>query len=478
MAVAPTRTPARRARGLPRLALAAASALLTLCAAEAALRLASRNFVDALLASRRGDAAPDARTVLCVGDSYTFGLYYRPEEAYPGRLEQLLRAGDPAPPGRGARWRVENSGIPAQNLAQVAARLPEQLARLRPAAVVILAGFNDRWNFATPGDAATDEALGVRAWLADLVLAKFARLALANASAEGEGAAPLDGRTRFRHFGVDRIEVAGEDGAAAIAIERGETRLVDDAHHAAVVERLRGVVAQVEAAGAVPVLCSYPSPERHYEPPSRAAADVAAERRVPFVDLRAAFAKELEHHRYEELLIPGDRHPTDRGYWRMALLVAQALVERGTWTAQPEFAAALRAAPANGYALAALPEQLYPVTIAGATAAGSTASPLRFELTGPPAAHWKIVLSTSTAPPQQFGSIELAMAADALFMRSAGDERCEGQFDADGRAQFTLPADYATSARFIALAVLHDLLVGAEDLQVRGIAGPQPLSPP
>ncbi len=478
MAVAPTRAPARRARGLPRFALAIASALLTLCAAEAALRFASRSFVDALLASRRGDAAPDARTVLCVGDSYTFGLYYRPEEAYPGRLEQLLRAGDPAAPGDGARWRVENSGIPAQNLAQVAARLPEQLARLRPAAVVILAGFNDRWNFAAPGAADADEAGGLRAWLAELVLVKFARLALANAGASDEGAAPLDGRTRFRHFAMDRIEVAGEDGGAAIAIEKGETRLVDEAHYAAVVERLRGVVAQVEAAGAVPVLCSYPSPERHYEPPSRAAAVVAAERKVPFVDLRAAFASELERHRYDELLIPGDRHPTDRGYWRMALLVGQALSDRGTWTPQPEFAAALRAAPANGYDIGTLPEQLYPVTMARAPAAESSAPPHRFELTGPPAAHWKIVLSTSDAPPQQFGSIELAMAADALFARSADDERCEGQFDADGRALFTLPADYAASARFIALAVLHDLLVGAEDLQVRGIAGPQPLPPP
>lgn len=485
MAAAPTRAPARRARGLRRLALALASALLTLCALELALHLASRRFVERLLASRASDAAPDARTVLCVGDSYTFGLYYRAEEAYPGRLEQLLRAGDPAPAGEGARWRVENSGIPAQNLAQVAARLPEQLARLHPVAVVILAGFNDRWNFATPEGARTGEARGVTAWLADRVIVKLARLAAARGAAgEGAGAgAPLDGGSRFRHFAMDRIELAGDDAGAAITIEEGATRLVDDAHFSAVAERLRAVVAVIEAAGALPLLCSYPSPEALYEPPSRAAATVAAERGLPFIDLRAAFADELARHRYDELLIPGDRHPTDRGYWRMAVRVAQALAERGTWKPAEPLATALRDAVRNGYAVAPLPEQLHPVTLTRAAAEESTPPPRseestpppRFVLTGPPAAHWKVVLATADAPAQRFGALELAMAADALFAKSGDDERCEGQFDAAGRATFTLPRDYAAEARFIALAVLHDLRIGGPDLLVRGIAGPLPL---
>ncbi|MBL8843114.1 MAG: hypothetical protein JNL90_16460 [Planctomycetes bacterium] len=483
MAAAPTRAPARRARGLRRLALAVASALLTLCALELVLHLASRRFVEQLLASRASDAAPDARTVLCVGDSYTFGLYYRAEEAYPGRLEQLLRAGDPAPPGEGARWRVENSGIPAQNLAQVAARLPEQLARLRPVAVVILAGFNDRWNFATPDGARTGEARGLAAWFADRVIVKLARLAAARSAADEGAGEPLDGGSRFRHFAMDRIELAGDDAGAAITIEEGATRLVDDAHYSAVAERLRAVVAVIEAAGALPLLCSYPSPEALYEPPSRAAATVAAERGLPFVDLRAAFAAELARHRYDELLIPGDRHPTDRGYWRMAVRVAQALAERGTWTPAPPLATALRDAVGNGYAVAPLPEQLHPVTLTRAEPDGNSPAPHvdgnspapRFVLTGPPAAHWKVVLAAADAPAQRFGALELAMAADALFAKSGDDERCEGQFDAAGRATFTLPADYAAEARFIALAVLHDLRIGGPDLLVRGIAGPLPL---
>jgi len=458
-AVAPPRRRLRTALG--RVALLLGSVVATLAGAEVALRLLFRGDVERVLATRRHDAAPDAKSLLCVGDSYTFGLYYRPEEAYPGRLEQLLVAGtEPGADGR-ASWFVENAGIPAQNLAQMAARLPEQLARLKPSAVVVLGGFNDRWNFAAPGD--DDGRRGGLGLLDRLVIVKFARLLAAG----GDAAEKLDGRTRFDHFSVEHIEVAGEEGGAAIDIEKTGERLVDAQHYEAVVARLRPLVATIRAAGALPLLCSYPSPERHYEPPSRAAETVARETGVPFVDLRALFAREFGRHRYEELLIPGDRHPTDRGYWRMAVAVADALATAGVWQPKPELRAALAGAEAADFAIAGQQEQLHRVTIA-------SVAPRTFALTGPPAAHWKLLLARADAPAQKFGFLELRLAADDCFARSAADDRCEGTFDAAGRATFVVPADFA-DARFAAVAVLHDLLVGAEDLQVRGLAGPLPI---
>lgn len=467
---ASTAAPARRrSRALPRLCIVAASVIATLAATELGLRLLFRGDVERVLATRRRQVAPDAAGVLCIGDSYTFGLYYRPEEAYPGRLELLLNAGTEAGSGGHRRWFVENSGIPAQNSAQMAARLPEQLDRLKPKVVVVLAGFNDRWNFAPPSRAATTTVDRAHdgSWIDQWVLVKFVRLVLANEPA----AVALDGKTRLAQFTESHIEVAGDEGDNAIDIRKTGQRLVDEEHYVAVATRLREMVAVVRAAGALPFLCSYPSPEPHYEPPSRAAADVARETSVPFVDLRTLFARELEHAAYESLLIPGDRHPTDRGYWRMAVAVAAAMQAAGAWQPTEPLATELPAAERRGFTLTGQREQLYPVTLVREAGEGA---PPRFALTGPPNAHWKLLVAGAETPSQQFGPLTLRLAADRWFSASAADERCEGTFDADGRAIWTLPAEFA-DARFVALAVLHDLLVGAEALQVRGLAGPLPL---
>ncbi len=442
---------------LYRLLCAASAVLVTIALVEAALRALFRGDVAQVLASRQRNVAPDASSILCVGDSYTFGLYYRVEEAYPARLEQLLCAGDPADGDGRARWFVENGGMPAQNLAQVAARLPEQLARLRPKAVVVLGGFNDRWNFAEPGDPGIASRL-----FSSLVVVKLARLVFAS----GGGEVRQESHVRIQENSAEQIRISGADGPTSVEIKKNGERLDDDTQVARVTARLEQIVAQVRAAGALPLLCSYPSQERTFEPPSRAAEAVAARLHVPFVDLRRAFALQLEQHRYDELLIPGDRHPTDRGYWRMAVLVAQALAEQQVWQPPPPLADALRAAPTADFAIPAIREQRFPIELAVLDANGTC------KLSGPPDAHWKLLLSGSDAPVQDFGRIQLAMAADAIFARCDRDEHCEGELDARGETTLAIAPELRTGARWAALVVLHDQLLGAEDLQVRGIAGP------
>src|SRR5262245_43721185 len=98
-------------RLLRRLALAIGAALATRVAAELAARAFAVPLTQKLRAGR-GDGGAAEVGVLCVGDSYTFGLYYRGEESWPGRLEQILRAGDaPGTPRVG----VANAAVPAQN---------------------------------------------------------------------------------------------------------------------------------------------------------------------------------------------------------------------------------------------------------------------------------------------------------------------------------------------------------------------------
>jgi hypothetical protein len=158
----------------------------------------------------------------------------------------------------------------------------------------------------------------------------------------------------------------------------------------------------------------------------------------------------------------------------MAVAVADALATAGVWQPEAELRAALAGAEAADFAVAGQPEQLHRVTLTPVDETGAVGAARSFALTGPPAAHWKLLLARADAPAQKFGFLELRLAADDCFTRSAADDRCEGTFDADGRATFTLPADFA-DARFVAVAVLHDLLVGAEDLQVRALAGPLPI---
>ena len=102
---------------------------LTLLTAELVLQGA------ALLVHDRSTVAREGKvTILCVGDSHTFGGGMKPGHAYPGRLSAQLNAVAPG------YFRVVNLGIPAFNTTQVRNRLPDQILRYRPAMVLVWVG--------------------------------------------------------------------------------------------------------------------------------------------------------------------------------------------------------------------------------------------------------------------------------------------------------------------------------------------------
>lgn len=79
-------------------------------------------------------------TILCVGDSYTFGLgATTPAHAYPSVLETLLHQSDTS-------LTVVNGGWPGRNSRDVLIALREQLDRSHPALVYVLVGVNDGWS--------------------------------------------------------------------------------------------------------------------------------------------------------------------------------------------------------------------------------------------------------------------------------------------------------------------------------------------
>ncbi len=102
---------------------------LTLLTAELVLQGA------ALLVHDRSTVAREGKvTILCVGDSHTFGGGVTPAQAYPGRLSAEL---DAVAPGY---YRVVNLGFPGFNTTQVRNRLPDQIRRYRPAMILVWVG--------------------------------------------------------------------------------------------------------------------------------------------------------------------------------------------------------------------------------------------------------------------------------------------------------------------------------------------------
>ncbi|MFP6605229.1 MAG: GDSL-type esterase/lipase family protein [Myxococcota bacterium] len=121
--------------------------LVALLAGEAFLQVASA------IASRAGargtpdSAAPDAITILCVGDSHTYGLPLPSEQSYPAQLEARLSERHP-----GRVFQVVNLGIPGMNSGYLANRLERQMLQLRPQLVLVWVGVNNQWNVAESED--------------------------------------------------------------------------------------------------------------------------------------------------------------------------------------------------------------------------------------------------------------------------------------------------------------------------------------
>lgn len=92
------------------------------------------------------------RRVLCVGDSFTFGMGASAyDQSYPAQLERMLNA----TPGSD-RWKVLNFGKPGMNSWEVRRFLDEWIRLARPTYVCLLIGDNDSWNAAYAKAVSTD----------------------------------------------------------------------------------------------------------------------------------------------------------------------------------------------------------------------------------------------------------------------------------------------------------------------------------
>lgn len=286
--------PRPRARRRPVLALAVGFALL-LVLVEAGLWVAHA----AKPADRfaMGPMGEGSRTILCIGDSHTYGVHLERAQSYPGQLQALLDRWPESP------WRVVNAGYPGQNSAQVRERLAREIEAWRPEIVICWIGMNNSWSFAErqQWDSPEREVRpGVlERWLQTLKTPRLVRMAW-NRLSEEQVITPARLRETLR---IDWRRMQ------AICAERGVALLMAD----------------------------YPvhifEAEQHVNRPLH---ELAGELGIPIVSVHDEFLPLFYGLGYESTMF-GDWHANELGYYAIARRFLHELVALGWLEARPEW---------------------------------------------------------------------------------------------------------------------------------------------
>jgi len=271
------------------------------------------------------------RTILCLGDSHTYGVFYPATDAYPGQLQRIL---DSRAPGR---YRVLTLGLPGMNSSEIAVRLVPWINQYQPYAVVVACGINNFWNRSD-----VDWPSGrPPAWYTTLRLYRFYRLlalrfhptlkledtarpdfvrTLKDAGRSGE--AYRDPRTKellIEHHGNIGGKLRPTD--EAMALQRRDLEAID------AMAGERGVRLVLLTYGAFP-LPGHPENRTglYNEHMNDVMRTVSRDRGIALVDVHDRFAALLPgstprtHLFFDEY----NDHPNPRGYREVALAVADA----------------------------------------------------------------------------------------------------------------------------------------------------------
>ncbi len=126
---------------LKNILLVLAGIIFVLILAELSLRMAGKIYY----ASRIKNEAlrpqdKDAIRILCLGDSYTFGMGADKGYSYPEQLERILNANNPQ-----KNFIVYNAGVPGNTSSKLLSHLDENLERYRPHILIVMIGMNDNY---------------------------------------------------------------------------------------------------------------------------------------------------------------------------------------------------------------------------------------------------------------------------------------------------------------------------------------------
>lgn len=311
-----------------RIALVALGLLGSLVLVEIVLQLGA-SYVRSTGNDRRAAPNGGARSVLCAGDSNTYGIRVRREDAYPAVLERLWN-------GQAARADVQvlNFGVPGMNSSKLRNNFRVLLASERPAIALVLVGANDIWTEPAPVDDQGELTLGQLLWERSRVFRLLYMLERAI-----RGIDPASGPTveRIEPRGAARAEPErggeisppGEDGQIDL-MWTGKSKSLQRGWRRALQRNLNAMHEFAAESGTRLVLLTYPAHVKAYAAANEVIRQTAAAD-LPLIDLARVFADLCPDAPCPELFFP-DGHPTRLGYQLVAAVVWRELdhLEGGT----------------------------------------------------------------------------------------------------------------------------------------------------
>ena len=259
----------------------------TLVAIELALQVASLVARPLMIRQSADGEAAAATTILCVGDSHTYGAPLPEEESYPAQLEVALNERYPS-----RNFRVVNLGFPGVNSTFIAGRLEGQILQIRPELVLVSSGLNNKWNDLLADEPSESTWSAVRRGLLRVKLFRLAAVAR-----ETEFYAPPEsGDTRWRHPDHDTVRKQLQGEFLAVWGMDNKNKKIVPERQAARAILVRDMEAMVKIAQAlnVPIMWyNYPAINEGQEFISKAISATAGRLGVPVVEATSSMRRAI-----------------------------------------------------------------------------------------------------------------------------------------------------------------------------------------
>lgn len=300
--------------------------VLTAVALEVGLRVVSAFFSPRALPARDG-----RQTILTVGDSHTYGVFFEAEESYPGQLAGLLEARFPG------EYRVVNVGLPGTNSSEVVTRLPAWLDAQAPSQVVLCVGVNNVWN---RSDADAAGGGNEASWLEHLRIVRLFRLLRHRwVAARADAARPEverqvigrgDVAVEFRDRETRELLIRHEGSfTTQRPLDESFELLRRDLERIHALTRERGVRLVLLTYAEYPVGGAVTDAQRNHAGVNRVLRRFAREHDLPLVDAASAIAARLaEGAPPDRYFHPDGSHPTPAGYEVIAERLAEVVSAR------------------------------------------------------------------------------------------------------------------------------------------------------
>ncbi len=281
------------------------------------------------------DAGDGDLRILCVGDSYTYGMGTAPNlYSWPRQLERLIRERNPS-----LTVSVRNAGVPGQSSGEILVDLTSLLEKTRPQIVCVLVGLNNQWKFREPKWPALSSLEPAKSLLRHLRVYRVLHWTLSRSAPRswlGGARSNSEKQPRQPHGVVQQYQPGKTGLLRGLRGPRDFGSTTRESFRRAVHRQLRddlsSMAHQIGATGAALVVVTYPEGREPAKKPYKGVElletlhkEVAAHLLLSLADVRPAFTAAKERVGRDRLISPDGSHPTGEGYSVMAACAYDAV---------------------------------------------------------------------------------------------------------------------------------------------------------